>query len=406
VNPDNKNDGKSPSPPGGFIPDEPSAFDQADGFSGQEEDARSRRRREAFAAAAAATGDTHDAVWHELFALQQAAAGKNWDNMRRLLSEERRVLPFHAFSLTAFSEAAAAGRVDIAAAMTQRGFRLPAEEGGDALTWLATRHAPASLPVIDYMLQNRLAPPETALSALAAMGAPAAMEVFRRAGCDIFQGGESFSTAFHQGNTDMMTYLAGQGAELCGAGVAQGLYGGVNKSAAESPTPINVSHTLATCRQLLAADRAKSLAQYEKIAAKPPATLAEFRAPVPGSVPGSVPGLNPAVTLLQLAAHAGKFGDVLAAAAETAEPLCAQDLLQSGKNGASALTTLAVYGEQAAIFEPRAWFRAPEGAQNLLTELKNLGADAGIDLAGFAAGVQRCRLKEAARRAPWPPFRK
>lgn len=372
--------------------------DQADGFFGgdPEDDTEDWW-------AAREAGGAYNATWSFLFDLQKAADRKDWGAARKKLAEFKDDIPFHDFSLKAFRNAAAAGQLDIVQSLFAHNFRLPAEDGAEALEDLARLH-PASKPVISYLLDNNYADPERALARIEAEGAPEMMEVFRKAGCDVHRSGRAISHAMHNGNIDMMRYLYAHGADLYRPSLVAGLHGGIEKyqeSNRERVVSSNTSDIRKSFRALVD-DDARQWEHYYAIHVPPHPTLDDFRA-----VPAGVADKN--MTLMQIAARGGCFADVMEAAAkESKNPLTAEDMLRPDATGASVLTILATRLETEQAFDVRLWFRRPEEAAKLHEGLKPLGAEAAVDPAVFAADLQRYRLKALAKLArpalrPGPP---
>ncbi|TAL39609.1 MAG: hypothetical protein EPN97_01970 [Alphaproteobacteria bacterium] len=376
----------------------PNPYDQADGFYGGDEE-----EDEGFGAwAEREAAGTYNDTWRLLYDLQKSAEKKNWDEMRRDIAAFKGDIPFQDLSLKAFRLAAAAGQLDIVKTMFDRKFRLMTEDGAAALEDLA-RH-PDSKPVIAYLLANKYAEPDQALSTVEAEGDPDMMEVFRKAGCDILRSGRAISHALHNGNVDMMQYLYKHGADIYRPSIVEGLYGGIESYQASNRDRVvsfNTAHIKQSFRALVE-DDAKKWEYYYAIHVPPHPSLDDFRAVPPGVA-------SKDMTLLQIAARAGCFADVMEAAArETKNPLTAEDMLRTDVSGASVLTVLATRMETAQAFDVRLWFRQPEEAAKLHEGLYSLGADVAIDPAAYAADLQRYRLKALAKTAnvslkPRPP---
>ncbi|MEZ0260315.1 MAG: hypothetical protein ACAH80_04855 [Alphaproteobacteria bacterium] len=359
-------------------------FEQADGYreDGDLEDK--------FNKAKAITGDTHDNTWNLLFAIREAARANDWARVKSMVDGAKGDIPYQQFSKETVQLAAAAGQDEIVKAIFGKNFRLPAPEGAEMVETLALKHADKALPSLQFMLAMNYAPAGKAVEKLASIGDPAAMEIFRVRGEDIFMGGGAFAAALYAGNGPMMAYLHVKGAEIFRPATAAGLRGGIAAFQQKNPQLVKKKGGESAITDLMRAEAA-SWNYYYAYLSSDAKTLEGMREIPPGVA-------KQEMTLIQMAARAGSFEDVIKfALKEKDKPLRAADLTRKDKNGVSALTILVARGEEKMLVSAKLWLQTPEDLAPLHAALKELGAGDAMDLAALTAETQRERLRELAQ---------
>lgn len=345
---------------------------------------------DAFNKAKAVTGDTHDNTWNLLFAIREAARAQDWARVKTMVDGAKGDIPYQQFSKETVQLAAAAGQDDIVKAIFGKKFRLLAAEGAEMAETLALRHADKALPSLQYMLAMKFVPAGKAVEKLASIGDPAAMEVFRALGEDIFMGGGAFAAALYAGNGPMMAYLHAKGAEIFRPSTAAGLKGGIAAFQHKNPQLVKLKGGESAFAERVKAEAASWNFYYAYLSSD--AKNLEALREIPAGV------AKQDMTLIQMAARAGSFDDVIKfALTEKDRPLRAADLTRKDKNGVSALSILVARGEEKLLVSARLWLQAPEEIAPLHAALKELGAESAMDLPALAAETQRERLKELAQ---------
>ncbi|HYD19283.1 MAG TPA: hypothetical protein VEF76_12475 [Patescibacteria group bacterium] len=298
--------------------------------------------------------------------LLEAAKAKNWSEMQRLLdAQPAQNTAYNNTTAPAFRLAAQAGELKIVEAFFARGFNLIADEGAETLKELVAFYAPASLPVVDFLVRNGHADAAEAVRHVAEKGTPAIMEKLREAGADI-SAGDSFSLAFYAGNLPMMTYLFQRDANIYSASVVAGLHGRREAFRARFGGPATPDVT-EHYQGLLKRDVQNWELYHAYICPNHP-TLDDFR-----QVPYGVK--EQGLTLLHLAARTGNIAELIVAAdASEKDFLSAADLLVKDKNGVSPLAILAARGEEGCLFDPRLWHNNPSGLREINEALKDLSS--------------------------------
>lgn len=360
-------------------------FDQADGY-------RDDDLNDAFNKAKAITGDTHDNTWNLLFAIREAARAQNWARVKTMVEDAKGDIPYQQFSKETVQLAAAAGQDDIVKAIFGKNFRLPAAEGAEMVETLALKHADKALPSLQYMLAMKYVPAGKAVEKLASIGDPAAMEIFRTLGEDIFMGGGAFAAALYAGNAPMMAYLHAKGAEIFRPATAAGLKGGIAAFQQKNPQLVKTKGGESAFAERVKAEAATWNFYYAYLSSD--AKNLDGMREVPAGV------AKQDMTLIQMSARAGSFEDVIKLALKEKDKLLrAADLTRKDKNGVSALSILVARGEEKMLVSARLWLQAPEEIAPLHAALKELGAEGAMDLPALAAETQRERLKELAQAA-------
>jgi hypothetical protein len=346
-------------------------------------------------------GASHDDTWNFLFTLREAARVSDWAKLEKLVKDAKDI-PYQQFSKEAVQMAAAAGQLEIVKTVFDKGFRLTAAEGAELVENLCLRHADMALPVVQHLLVQKLATSGKAVEKLCGVGDPAAMEIFRVRGEDIFLGGGAFAAALYAGNGPMMAYLHGKGAEIYRPSTAAGMKGAIADFQQKNPQLVKQKGGESALSDIMRRE-VQTWAHYYAYLSNGYDRLENFR-----EIPAGLE--KPNVSLLQLAARAGEFRDVIKAALkETEKPLRVTDLTRKDKNGVSALSILVSRGEEKLLLDVNIWKNAPEEIVPLHAALKELRAEAALDPAAFSAEAQRVRLKELAengrftlRRTPKP----
>ncbi len=352
--------------------------DQADGFFDGGEDRQASR------------GD--DAAWQLVFDLDDLSAKGLWADMRERLAKYADAIPYHDFSEQAFRRAALEGKTDIAETMLNHGFDLPADAGAAMIGELAGKGPLKAAAVIGLLLDQGYDAGE-AIVGIAARGQPDMMAVLKKHGCDILQG-DSFAVSLHAGNAAMMRYLFNAGADIYTPAAVSGLHGGIEKYQSANGRPAGTPDAARAAHAALWQEDERMWCQYyAATAGKGHPSLAELRAIPAGTASRSM-------TLMQVAARAGCFDDIVSAALRDKDnPLSADDVLRPAAAGASVLSVLAARGEAEKILDARLWWRRPDDAAKLPAALKEMGAEKLLNPAAFTADIQRMRLKNLAREA-------
>jgi hypothetical protein len=345
---------------------------------------------DAFNKAKAATGDVHDNTWNFLFTLREAARASDWARLAKLVNDAKGDIPYQQFSKEAVTLAAAAGEHATVKAIFAKNFRLPQADADELVETLALKHPTKALDTVQFLLAHNHAKPGRTVEKLAGIGEPAAMDIFRALGEDIFLGGGAFAAALHAGNGPMMAYLHGKGAEIFRPSTAAGLKGGIAEFQQKNPHLVKLKGG-----ESAFAERAKAEAAswnfYYAYLSSDAKTLEDLR-----EVPAGVAKQD--MTLIQMAARAGSFDDVIKfALTEKDRPLRAADLTRKDKNGVSALSILVARGEEKMLVSARLWLQAPEEIAPLHAALKELRAESAMDFPALTAETQRERLKELAQ---------
>ena len=360
----------------------PNSDNQADGFK----DDGDGGMVDAFAAASAATGIPDTSQWRWWFDLKQAAGFRDWVKVQKLLDDNKSFdLPYHSFTAEFFHTAANLGKVDVVKEIFRRKFSLPEEEGAETVDRLIKYYPETGLPAAVYLVANKHASPDKAVSSLAVNGKPETMAALKKQGFDILQGGNSFFLAYYSANVPMMDYLYSQGANLYTAPIVAGLYG---RSAEIKPEAADAY------RRLVAFDASQLQMYYAYVAPNVP-SIEDFR-----QVPGGMVEKNQ--TLMHLCAQAGHFHEVISASMkEVLRPLAAEDLLRKDVDGVSVLMILAGRGELKDVFDPKLWARNPDGARDVHAALKEFRAENLVDDASFRADIQQHNLRAQAQAGRW-----
>lgn len=331
---------------------------------------------------------SHDETWNFLFSLREAARVSDWAQLEKLVNSAKDI-PYQQFSKEAVTLAAAAGQTDVVKTIFNKGFRLTEAEGIELVETLCLRHADKALPVVQHLLVNNLAKPGRAVEKLSSIGDPAAMEIFRARGEDIFLGGGAFASALYAGNGPMMAYLHGKGAEIYRPSTAAGVKGAIADFQQKNPQLVKQKGGESALAGIMRLE-VQTWAHYYAYLSHGYDKLKDFR-----DVPAGL--AKPDVTLLQLAARAGEFGDVIKLALkEKDQPLRVADLTRKDKNGVSALSILVSRGEEKLLADVNIWKNAPEEIALLHAALKELRAERVVDIPAMTAEAQRLRLKELA----------
>lgn len=333
---------------------------------------------------------THDATWNLLFAIREAARANDWAKVKTMVDGAKGDIPYQQFSKETVQMAAAAGQDEIVKAIFGKKFRLPPAEGAEMVETLALKHADKALPSLQYMLAMNYAPPGKAVEKLAGTGEPAAMDLFRVRGEDIFLGGAAFAVALHAGNGPMMAYLHAKGAEIFRPSTAAGLRGNIAAFQQKNPQLVKQKGGESAMADIIKAEAA-TWSYYYAYLSTDAKNLDSLR-----EVPAGVAKQD--MTLIQMAARAGSFDDVIKLAlAEKDRPLLASDLTRKDKNGVSALSILVSRGEEKLLVNARLWLQTPDEIAPLFEALKELGAGDAMNFPALSAETQRERLRDMAQ---------
>lgn len=330
-----------------------------------------------------------DMMFQLWFDLRNAARQKDFDKFSALLDKNAdQQLTSHPFLTECFYALANEGNAALLKTMFDRGYKADPETLAETLKQLAKYHYPKAAEAMAYLVAGQAADTQETVYWAAAHGRLDVLQTIDAAGGDVRAGDSGFFLALYGGHPAVMNYLFEKGADIYHPNMIAACYGRTH----EIPETHRKT-ALQTYRDLVEMDNATWAECYAE-AGGAADTMSAFRL-VPNAL-GRAP-----MSLLQLAVRADKFADVVAVAEiPKAFPLTAQDLLTEDFKGVTPLMIMAARGKLGEVFDPNLWQHRPEEVQVLHDALKKMRAEKTIDLPGFAAEMDRARLRTARQKAP------
>lgn len=329
-----------------------------------------------------------DTLWQLWFDLRNATRQKDFDKFTALLDENAdQQLTSHPFLTESFHALANDGQAGLVKAMFDRGYKTDSETLADTIKRLAMYHHPKAAEVMQYLVAEQAADTQAAVYWAASHGRLDVLQTIDAAGGDVLAGDSGFFLALYGGHPAVMHYLFEKGADIYHPNMIAACYGRTH----EIPETHRQT-ALQTYRDLVDMDNAPWAECYAEsgVAAE---SMEAFRL-----VPNAM-GRTP-MNRLQLAVRAGKFADVVSVAEiPKAFALCAKDFLTEDYKGVTPLMVMAARGKLSEVFNPEVWQHRPEEVQILHDALKKMRAEKTIDLPGFAAEMDRARLRAARKNA-------